>query len=86
MPTYLYECRECHRQLEFDQRISDPPLEDCECGAKGSLRKLIQPTAVMFKGAGFHVNDYAGKAPAPQEKPAAAPEPCGDGCACNPHE
>lgn len=59
MPTYVYECKECEKVFEVDQRITEDPLQDCECGAKGALRRLIQPTAVMFKGSGFHINDYA---------------------------
>lgn len=72
MPTYVYECSKCQRVFEAEQRITADPLKDCECGAKNALKRLIQPTAVMFKGGGFHVNDYAPK------------EPCGDDCACAP--
>lgn len=61
MPTYVYECRQCEKVFEADQRITEEPLTDCDCGAKGSLRRLIQPVAVAFKGAGFHINDYAAK-------------------------
>lgn len=57
MPTYVYECKTCDKVFEVEQRITEDALTDCECGAKGSLRRLIQPTAVMFKGSGFYVND-----------------------------
>jgi putative FmdB family regulatory protein len=73
MPTYVYECKKCGQVVEREQRISDRPLTDCDCGGRGTLKRLIQPTAVMFKGSGFHVNDYA-------------PKPCGDDCACKPTE
>ena len=59
MPTYVYECSTCEKVFEVEQRIVEDPLTDCECGAKGSLKRLIQPTAVMFKGSGFYVNDVA---------------------------
>ena len=59
MPTYVYECRTCNKVFETDQRITADPLTDCDCGAKGSLRRLIQRTAVLFKGSGFYVNDAA---------------------------
>lgn len=69
MPIYVYECRTCERTFEVEQRIVEDPLTDCECGAVGSLRRIIQPTAVMFKGGGFHINDYASSsAPKPAEK------------------
>ena len=69
MPTYVYECRSCEKTFEVDQRITADPLTDCRCGALGSLRRIIQPFAVMFKGSGFHVNDYADAKPTP-------PAPC----------
>lgn len=59
MPTYVYECSTCSRVFEVEQRIVEDPLTDCDCGAKGSLKRLIQPTAVMFKGSGFYVNDVS---------------------------
>jgi len=67
MPTYVYQCKECEKVFEVDQRITDQPLTDCDCGSKGTLKRLIQPIAVMFKGPGFHINDYksGSSAPAP---------------------
>lgn len=83
MPTYVYECQVCERVFEVDQRITEDPIRDCECGAKGQVKRLIQPVAVSFKGSGFYVNDSTAAAPAaakadeskPEDKPAAAPEP-----------
>jgi putative FmdB family regulatory protein len=90
MPTYVYECRTCAKTFEVKQRITADPLKDCDCGAQGSLRRLIQPVAVSFKGSGFHINDYSGSksstTPAPKaEAPAGE---CGNGgCAsCTPTE
>lgn len=60
MPTYVYECNKCQKTFEVEQRIIEEPLKDCPCGAKGTLKRLIQPTAVLFKGSGFHINDYSG--------------------------
>ena len=57
MPTYEYSCTACENQFEVVQRITDSPLKECpECG--GPVRKLISPVGVIFKGSGFHVNDY----------------------------
>jgi putative FmdB family regulatory protein len=64
MPTYVYQCSGCEKTFEVEQRITEDPLKDCSCGAQGSLKRLIQPIAVMFKGAGFHINDYASSKPA----------------------
>jgi putative FmdB family regulatory protein len=42
---------------EAVQRITDDPLTTCEdCG--GSLRRVLQPVGIVFKGSGFYVTDY----------------------------
>lgn len=84
MPTYVYECSKCETTFEREQRITEDPVKDCPCGGVGTVKRLIQPTAVMFKGSGFYVNDSA-STPAPKsETKAEAPksEPCGPSCAC----
>jgi len=94
MPTYVYECSSCQNQFEVEQRISESPLTSCSCGSEGTVKRVIQPIAVMFKGSGFHINDYKGSsAPATggtatAEAPAAteAASCTGDKgtCGCNP--
>ncbi len=60
MPTYGYECSNCGSGFEIIQKMSDDPLTVCEtCG--GPLRKKVFPVGIVFKGAGFYVNDYASK-------------------------
>ncbi len=89
VPIYVYECKSCAKTIEVEQRITEDPLTDCDCGAKGALKRVIQPTAVMFKGTGFYVNDSqksatpSAKTEAPEAKPAAE---CGQGAcpACTP--
>lgn len=59
MPTYCYECVKCG-QLEVEQPITEAALKVCpECGGSSGFKKLIAPVAVMFKGSGFHINDYS---------------------------
>jgi putative FmdB family regulatory protein len=61
MPIYEYECRKCKAHTEAFQKISDKPLTKCpKCG--GRLDKLISSPAIQFKGSGWYVTDYAGKA------------------------
>jgi len=83
MPTYVYECSHCSEVFEIEQRITENPLDECRCGSKGTVKRLIQPVGVMFKGSGFHINDYASSAgPA---KPAEKTEACTSdpsNCAC----
>lgn len=71
MPTYVYECKTCQDVFEVEQRITENPLSDCNCGSKGSLRRVIQPVGIVFNGPGFHINDYKGST-APTESPAKA--------------
>ena len=57
MPTYEYECLDCGHRFEVFQRMSDEPVSACEkCSA--AVRKILFPVGIMFKGSGFHVNDY----------------------------
>ena len=61
MPIYEYECRKCKAHVEAFQKVSDKPLTKCrKCG--GRLEKRISAPAIQFKGSGWYVTDYAGKA------------------------
>lgn len=63
MPTYEYECRECGHRVELFQKMTDDPITTCE-KCSGSVRKVLFPIGIAFKGSGFYVNDYgkSGKA------------------------
>jgi putative FmdB family regulatory protein len=57
VPTYEYECDQCHRTFEIRQRITAEPLTRCEaCG--GPLRRLLWPTPFILKGEGWYVTEY----------------------------
>jgi putative FmdB family regulatory protein len=57
MPTYVYRCQHCDTVLERVQKMTDHPLTvHEECG--GSLRRVVQPVGIVFKGSGFYVTDY----------------------------
>ncbi len=43
--------------FEVFQRITDEPIRECE-KCKGEVRRLLYPVGIVFKGSGFHVNDY----------------------------
>jgi putative FmdB family regulatory protein len=72
VPTYGYECTACKEQFEVIQRMTDDALAIHE-GCGGELRRLLYPVGIMFKGPGFHVNDYgpSGKKPLDAKKPSA---------------
>jgi len=59
VPTYTYHCRSCGGEFEVRQRISEPPLRKCaRNGCHGPVDRVIRSVGVIFKGSGFHVNDY----------------------------
>jgi putative FmdB family regulatory protein len=51
MPIYEYECRKCKAHTEAFQKVTDKRLD-----------KTISAPAIQFKGSGWYVTDYAGKA------------------------
>jgi putative FmdB family regulatory protein len=56
MPMYEYKCESCGIGFERIQHFKDEPLKECpECG--GSVRRLIQPVGIIFKGSGFYITD-----------------------------
>jgi len=58
LPIYEYRCDACGHSVEVFQKFSEAPLETCAvCG--GSVRKVLHPVAVHFKGSGFYTTDYA---------------------------
>ena len=57
MPTYVYRCRDCEHEFETIQKMSDEPLKECP-RCKGRISRLLFPVGIVFKGSGFHINDY----------------------------
>src|SRR3954468_19476442 len=63
MPVYEYECQVCHKEFEYQQRMSDPEKTICEaCG--GELERLISRTAFQLKGSGWYKDLYSSTKPA----------------------
>lgn len=63
MPTYTYR-REDGSTFEMQQRITDDPLETCPETGQEVERIITGNAGVIFKGEGFHVNDYDDHGPA----------------------
>lgn len=57
MPIYEFQCTQCrHLFEEFLTKVPERPTAKCpECGAKA--KKVISNVGIVFKGAGFYVND-----------------------------
>jgi putative FmdB family regulatory protein len=79
MPVYEYECKDCNKVFEVNQKIADEPLSNCpDC--QSPVRKLVSMSSFQLKGGGWYADGYASKSSSPQpEKPAA---PCQTGSAC----
>jgi len=65
MPVYTYRCESCGIQFERHQKYEDKPLTRCPECSKKSLRKVISPVRVVFKGSGFYATDH--KSPSGQK-------------------
>lgn len=58
MPTYEYQCKACSHRFEIWQKMTDEPLTICpKCG--GTIRRILFPAGVVFKGPGFYKTDHA---------------------------
>ena len=58
MPVYTYRCDSCGVEFERHQSFNDAPLKTCPECRKKSLRKVITPTKIIFKGSGFYATDH----------------------------
>jgi putative FmdB family regulatory protein len=71
MPVYEYECKQCHREFEYQQRMADPDKTVCEaCG--GALDRIISRTAFQLKGSGWYKDLYSSSKPDAKPADAAA--------------
>ena len=69
MPTYTYR-REDGSTFEVHQRITEDPLDTCPDTGQNVERIITDNPGVIFKGEGFHVNDYDEHGPADEESSA----------------
>jgi len=60
LPLYEYRCTSCGYSFEKIQSFSAEPERTCpKC--QGVLIRPVTAPALRFEGAGWYVNDYAGK-------------------------
>ncbi len=89
LPLYPYRCTQCGHRFEKIQSFSAEPEKACpKCG--GALERPLTAPGLHFKGAGWYVNDYAGKSSASAAETASASTgssaetPCSGSCATCP--
>jgi putative FmdB family regulatory protein len=67
MPVYEYHCDKCAVQFEQHREVSQ--RASCPCPRCGrSARKAFRPTAIIFKGSGWHCTDYPSSGEAEKAK------------------
>ncbi|MCW5965066.1 MAG: zinc ribbon domain-containing protein [Bryobacterales bacterium] len=59
MPIYEYKCSECGNVYEKRQKFSDPSDTTCNCEKKAPVFRVTSAPALVFKGSGWYINDYA---------------------------
>jgi len=67
VPLYEYQCAKCGKRTEKIEAVSGPHLQKCP-HCRGKVERLLTAPAIQFKGSGWYVTDYAGKA-SPKEAP-----------------
>ena len=72
MPVYTYRCESCGVQFERQQSFTDAPLKICPECRKRSLKKVISPVRVVFKGSGFYSTDHRSPSGSPERSSKAA--------------
>ncbi len=83
MPVYEYECRECNKVFEVQQKIADDPLSECpQCQAP--VKKLMSMSSFQLKGGGWYADGYSSAASGATKTDSAAKPaaPCQTGGAC----
>ncbi len=59
MPTYDYKCADCGRLFEKFHGMNEQPQVICpDCQSVNTARQASLGAGIIFKGAGFYVNDY----------------------------
>jgi putative FmdB family regulatory protein len=60
MPIYEYACSSCEKTLDVLQKVTDPAPQTCtECGATGTLAKVVSRTSFVLKGGGWYSDLYS---------------------------
>ena len=58
MPTYEYRCRDCGRDFEVFQRMSDRPGAPCPGCGRPAERLISGGAGFLFRGDGFYITDH----------------------------
>ncbi|HOF90012.1 MAG TPA: zinc ribbon domain-containing protein [Armatimonadota bacterium] len=71
MPVYEYTCVKCEHVFDVRHGADEKPELACpQC--RGQVRKVFHAAGIIFKGSGWHINDYAPKGARKSDEPAAS--------------
>ncbi len=57
MPIYEYECKNCNNRFEKLQPVTADPIKVCPNCGEESVRRVLHPVGIIFKGSGWYVTD-----------------------------
>ncbi len=58
MPIYTYRCQSCGIEVTKTQSFSASPLRQCPKCHSGQVRRVLQSSAIVFKGSGWYSTDH----------------------------
>lgn len=68
MPVYTYRCDSCGVEFERHQSFNDAPLKICPECRKKTVRRVITPSKIIFKGSGFYATDHRSPSGSPSRE------------------
>ncbi len=57
MPIYVYKCQSCGANIEKMQSVTSDPLVECPECHRLTLKKMLTPAGIIFKGSGWYITD-----------------------------
>lgn len=67
MAVYEYCCRVCRHEFEHEQRITDPPLDECPKCLVSALYRSVSGTTFIVKGPGWAADGYSSTSSTPKK-------------------
>ena len=59
MPIYDYRCEKCGKVSEISHGSDEKGPNTCRADdCDGKMHRIFSPPTIIFKGSGWHVNDY----------------------------
>ena len=59
MPTYVYFCSCCQKEIEIEHSIKDDPKTECPICKVVSLKRLISKSSFVLHGSGWAKDNYS---------------------------